>query len=559
MEKKLISLTKQIYLSDDKQLLMLMPSPLEELITTVELTKILSQSSYAPLKINEAGIQEAVTFLTKLYQKKTIPEDAKPIAIATRLDAQLNITIDPSKLSAKAEIISAHGGKYITLDQITEKIKTLKITHGISTKMLHLLIRKSKNSPPGTLYQGVIAKGDNPVHGTNAIFERLVETPSERILKPQKKENGQVDMRDLGELVTVSTGTAIMRKIPPQEGSPGMTIAGEPIKQLAGEDSTLNIGENTELDPNDENILLATVGGVPHEIENGMRVDDALLINNVDVGSGNVNFKGDVIIAGDICDGMEIKASGNITVAGFIESAHIECAGDLFVGKGILGRKRTTEGAQFSCNINCKGSVTATFSQYTHMNVGKDLHIKNQLLHCLIKCHGHISVQNDSGNKGVILGGLLSAYKGISTVVLGAPAGTKTLIDLTGLYPELIATKSRIEKNIKKEELKIHSIFETQKIISTSPLTKKRKAIDARLSLAQKETESTILTFKSEQEDNLTAIQNYLKESRLVASNKLHSQISISIGNDIFLTQKNYGPTRFSLENENIVAAPYQS
>lgn len=532
--------------------------PLGQTVSEILLTNSINQSKYATFKLNPTGIKQAVKAFQDLNNLKDKPSEPQVIVIGDRIDAQLTITIDDLILEAKAEIISAYGGKPITLDFLAEKMKALKISYGISKKMLHLLIQKSKKSPPGTTYQTVIAKGKPAVDGADAKFERLVEIPSERIMRPREMENGQVDMHDLGELVTVSPDTPLMRKTPHQEGTPGITITGNPITQYIGKDIPFNVGSHTEIDQNDDNILIATIAGIPQKIENGIRVDDALIIENVDVASGNINYKGDVIVAGNIGEGMKINATGNITVAGFIESAQIECDGDLFVAHGILGHKIATTDTLYSCEINCKGSVTATYSQYTHMKIDKNLNIKTQLLHCLVHCKGHISVQNESSSKGVILGGHLFAQQGISTVIIGSTAGTKTKLDLTGIYPELSETKKQIDLELPKQQEKLSSILETRQMIAAVPSTKKRQEIDQRLTLLQKKVEETLLTLEKEQEENLVAIEGYFNRSKVITSNKLYSQTSIFIADKMVNTLQNTGPSCVCLQNDALVVTPYQ-
>ncbi|MCW8996342.1 MAG: FapA family protein [Psychromonas sp.] len=483
--------------------------------------------------------------------------ELKSVVLAERVDAQLNISIDPSKVIARAKIISAYGGQAITLDQITQEMKKLNITHGILDKTLYLLIKKSKNSKPGSHYQAIIAEGKKAVNGCDAAFKRLVEIPNERLIKPQEKADGHIDMRDLGQLVTVKPGTPLMQKIPHQTGTPGLTITNELIKQIEGKDFEFNIGENTELAPDNKNLLIAAIAGVPQALHNGMKVDDALIVNNVDVGFGHIDYDGSVIIAGDICDGMKVKATGDVTVVGFIESAKVECAGDLFVGKGILGHKRGGDNHLFSCEITCQGSVTAGFSQYTKMHIEKDLHIKNQLLHCSVFCKGHICVKNDIGNKGVILGGLLCAYKGISTITLGAPAGTKTLIDLIGIYPKLIELEKQLNNAIQQAHDKLFGILQAQQKLSGSHQTEKTQTLNIRLIMTQEETEKQLLILNSQLEENLIARQKYTNVSKVIALKELHGHVIVSIGHDVLHSQRTYGPTRIRILENKLIAEPY--
>ncbi|WP_350563799.1 FapA family protein, partial [Psychrobacter sp. CAL346-MNA-CIBAN-0220] len=63
-------------------------------------------------------------------------------------------------------------------------------------------------------------------------------------------------------------------------------------------------GTGTSLHPKDQHKLIATVSGQPVENRSGMQVDDMLQIKDVDVRYGHVNFKGSVLITGDVHEGM---------------------------------------------------------------------------------------------------------------------------------------------------------------------------------------------------------------------------------------------------------------
>ena len=57
---------------------------------------------------------------------------------------------------------------------------------------------------------------------------------------------------------------------------------------------------------------------------------------DVDLISGNIAFKGDVLISGDVEGGMEVKASGNIRVGGLVSRARIQAEGAILVRGNIL-------------------------------------------------------------------------------------------------------------------------------------------------------------------------------------------------------------------------------
>jgi hypothetical protein len=68
-------------------------------------------------------------------------------------------------------------------------------------------------------------------------LERLVETAAERILKPQERDHGKVDMRDLGTLLTVKAGALLMRRHPATQGIDGFTVTGQTLTARHGKES----------------------------------------------------------------------------------------------------------------------------------------------------------------------------------------------------------------------------------------------------------------------------------------------------------------------------------
>jgi uncharacterized protein (DUF342 family) len=549
--------TNMLRLSTDNKQLLLMMKAVNNEVTVDNLFAIFQQSDYANLKLSLTGIKEAVQNFQDMAHESEQTAELKSIAIADRLDAQLSIEFDPLKMVAKAKIISAYGGLAITSEQLQTAMAKLKISQGINGKALTLLLEKSQQAKPGAIYQATIAKGKQPVNGKDAIFKRLVETPRERLLKPQEKEDGRVDMRNLGKLITVDPGSELMRKIPYSEGSSGIDVTGKIVKHTPGKDFSLEAGVNTELCATDPNLLIASISGIPKALNNGMLVDDVLLVKSVDVSYGNINYEGCVVIEGDICDGMKVSATGDISVSGFIDSAQVNCGGDLIVGKGILGHKVEFGSQDFSCEINCQGAVIANFSQYSKINAGLDVNIQTQLLHCHVISGGGINVQDEAGIKGTILGGFLSSNKGVNTVTLGASAGSKTVIDLVGFYPKLMDSKKQLNNTLIQEQEKLQSLIVAQRKIDQLPLSEKKQVLDARLMLTKEEVKKQLLILKSEQEKNLVELQLYFENAKVITQKGLYSDVAISIGRDSFRAARSYGPTKVSVKNNKLLAEPY--
>jgi len=479
------------------------------------------------------------------------------IQIATRVDAQLSIEIDDEKITATALLVSAYDGEPISATDFIEKVKELGITEGIAKKIIKLLLKKSQAGNPGARYSATIAKGIPAINSTNAKLKRLVETLKERILKPATKENGKVDMRNLGKLSTVDVGTVLMRKVPIIEGHNGHTVTGEIIPFQHGQDHVLIAGPNTVINENDENELLSTLAGIPKLILNGMSVDEILNITNVDPTSGNVEYKGSILITGNISDGMHVKATGNITVAGFVESANIECGGDLIVGKGIIGQKTDEDADTLSCNVTCGGSVIANFSQYSSIKCAENINIKTQLLHCNVTSIGDINVHNDACTKGSIFGGHLTTNASIHTANLGTSAGAKTVITLLSQYEQLIADKRAIQQQLTEYKLTLKKILDAQLKNEQSPPSEKKQLLDFQLLETKENITSKIDLCSEDLNHNLEQQQKCADNNRVLVFKELYQGVHVNISDDTYKTYKNYGPTELRITDGKIQNLPY--
>ncbi|PKF63811.1 hypothetical protein CW745_02940 [Psychromonas sp. psych-6C06] len=559
MENKQPLTSNLLRLSADKSELLLLVTAVQDEVTVQSLTTLFQHSDYTNLKLNVAGLHEAVQSFTRLETQTERHAELESVAIAERLDAELSITFDSLKMVAKALIKTAYGGHPITLQQFQETLQENEIVFGIIDKNIQLLLEKSQQAKPGSSFQATVAKGTKPVHGIDATFKRLVETPKERLLKPQKNKDGTVDMRNLGQLITVKPGTKLLQKIPYQAGVDGINIMGETIEHKQGKDFILEAGENSEISPDDENLLVATLSGIPKVIShNAMKVDDVLVINNVDVGYGHVSYEGSIIIEGDVCEGMKVNATGDITISGFVESAKIECKGDLIVGKGVIGHKVEEGSNDYSCMVKVDGSVTAHFSQYSKIEAGEAVNIKKQLLHCDVTCQGDINVLDEAGSKGTILGGTLCTKGTINTVTLGASAGAKTQIDLVGNYPNLIQDKKQINRTIQDEQQKLENLIEAQRKVDVLPNSEKKQSLDARLMLTKEEVKHHLADLKNELAQNQGDLQHYFETAIVVTQKEMFNDVFVKIGPEKFRSTRNYGPTKISVKEYKLVAEPYK-
>jgi uncharacterized protein (DUF342 family) len=549
--------TSQLCLSDDKHNLLLLILDIKEEVSTKQIIDLLKKSQYNYYKPNYSGIEKAVQGYKDVKGRLIGNTKFQSIVIAEQHNAQLSITVDSSNVLAKAKIISAFGGEAITQEQLLNAINDQGITFGISKHAIKLLIEKSKQAPPGTAYQITIAKGTPAINAHDSYFECLLDAPKEILIKSLNLQYGSFDMNNISKLISVKEGDQLMRRHPAVQGQNGMSVFGEVINHIPANDYPFEVGKNTIISDCDDNILLSAIEGMPIISDRGMEIDELLMLEGLNADSAHINHKGSLIITGDICDCDEIVATGDITVIGFIESSNVQCGGDLFVTKGILGHRVNNRSNSFSSTINCKGSLYANFIQYATINAGQDLNIKYQLLHCHVNSKGCVTVKDEEGKKGTIFGGLISAKKRICTVTLGAPAGIKTTIDLISEYDELLENKLRIQSYTEVAQGKLRDVLLAQRKLTNIAGSEKKMLLDERLSLTVREAKNQLIKINAARENNYIKMQQYLHDTHLLVLKKLHSSIVISIGESVFTSTRDYGASKIHIKNNQLIVEPY--
>jgi len=555
---KLESLTVDlISLSTDGTQLLLKVIPLSSTVTKESIVYLLQHRSLPRFKLNLEGVEEAVTKLS-IIQNTELESDQEfeSIAIADKKDAVLDVVISEDKMTAYAKITTPHGGKHITLADMKERCAELNLKFGLLPKSMLALLSTCHSSTAGKSFRVNIARGIPAVDGKDSTFKKCVKTDNHRKPQPKLLENGKVDMRELGKNITVDSGTLLMTKTPPTQGTPGKTVTAEIIEQTAGIDHDFVIGKNVQISPNNPLNLIASNHGIPIDDGDFIRVDDVLVLEQIDVNNGNVNYNGSIVITGDIKEGMQVKATGDITVLGLIESASITCGGDLSVEKPIIGHQKENE-SEFSCVIDCKGNLEGSIAQYSNLTVGKNLTMNNQLIHCNTNCKGSIMVHNDTFTKGSIVGGTTSADGSVLTTIVGTSAGNKTTINLLGEFRNLTATKKKYTHELQKARDALNITKQSESRADSILDKEKRQKLKQKLAKEKQSHRDQIDGIKKQLFDLKLKLSHYFATTHLTATNTLFSDASVFIANQTWTNTKELGPTIVAMVENKIELTPY--
>lgn len=477
--------------------------------------------------------------------------------VAEKKNAHLRIIVAEDEMSVDAQLFCAYGGSHISANQMIKAAQEENVTFGFDKQAVVALAARASKGQPGSEVQQTIANGKEPIHGVNAKFEQTVTCFKDRVLQPQSKneKTDAVNMRDLGELVSVKVGDVVMRKIPMVKGVRGCTVVGDVLEANDGTDSALSPGPGTEVDPKNPLLLLASINGLPRRIENGMAVEDVFEVPKVDVSTGNIVYEGSVIVNGDVGEGMKIKANGDVNITGYVDSAYVEAKGDIVIGKAAIGRQSEGEKAELSTMIKAKGNIFIRHAQYIEVHCDNLLTVEKQLLHSRVTAKS-VLIGSEENPNGKIIGGELNLAESLKVGALGAPAGSHSKVSLNLLYDKVMAKRSQLRGAIEEQKTIMAEIKTAVEHIKDLPNSDDKKALLT-------ESVTNFEKHKKIQKHLMTkgkALENMQKtlfdDCKIEVKERIYSGIDITIGSEKTRTKREHGPSKVRLSEGKLRIDP---
>ncbi|GHE86772.1 DUF342 domain-containing protein [Thalassotalea profundi] len=542
--------------------LVLQPMKGDVQITEATIHELIAASEYTALYIDNGNIKNAIAELNSVLKPLQANMQGREIKyqVLERRDASITIEIDKEKMTASAEIATALGGNHLSAKAILNAAQEAGVVKGFSKEELIKLAQQAAKEPPGSIVKGEIAHGKNAINGKDGKIKFLVESAQDRILKPRDREDGTVDMRDLGDIICVKVGDPLAQKLPPTDGINGFAVTGEPLPPQPGNDIELCAGNGTIISPKNQNVLVSKLVGLPRLIENGMEIDEVYKIKNVDVSSGHIQFEGSVIIDGDVCEGMKVIASGDITVGGFVESAYLEAGGDITIGTGIIGRKQDVEELDIkdiimSANIKAKGKVYAKYCQYAEISCAS-LRIENQMMHSIIEVQEALWLGSADKANGKLIAGHITAGTSVSAGIVGATAGSTTIITFEKRLKDFHDKLHIIEEGIQQESATTTELKNASNKLKALPKEKQNPDMLAKVTSTFQFHAKRMGELLHEKEELETEIQTYMCSVYVTATDKVYQGVEMIVGDFHEKTKREYGPTKMKYKERKIIFDP---
>ena len=393
---------KGVSLKYDKQsnavLLSLNPADFSKEIESKTILAFVRNSEYAKFYLSEQEIKSSCEQANHRF--KTSDFAIVENKIGEKRNAEIDFRVPEDAMEAFILITAPYGGQTPSINALMKMAEKHGIVRGLGKKKLVEALKKTKQSAPGDITELLVAKGLPARNGRSSHVRPLVPNALERVLRPQTSGSSRVDMRNLGDVICVKAGVQVLKRLPPSQGRSGFTVKGTELPTIAGEWQAIKLGDGTAISDSDENVVVSTISGMPKFRNLIMTVDDTFICQGVNVGTGNINYDGAVLVNGDVTEKMVIVATGDVTVNGFVESASIHAGGDIVITEGAMGKVNDDQ-TEFSCELQATGSVHVQHGQGLNIKCGGNITIGRQLAYSRLECKGSITVgqiDNPNGN-----------------------------------------------------------------------------------------------------------------------------------------------------------------
>lgn len=340
-----------------------------------------------------------------------------------------------SEMEAYLQVPTPENEEDYTIGYLQTLLEQNGIRYGIIQSALKRII-------DGQIYNQpvMVASGNPAVDGVDGYYEYKFSHNKDS--KPQVKEDGSVDYWSVNSIHSVTAGDVIAVYHPPVQGSDGTNVRGAAVLAKRGKDQAMLKGKGFVRSEDGLTYTAEIDGKIEMQGDRVMVLAIHEIGGDADISTGNIDFRGDVVIHGNVENGIVINATGSITVDGTVEACTLKAGKDIILRRGMLGGHKAS--------VKTKGNIFAKFFENTSIEADGNIQA-DVMMNCEVDCKGKITL---TGRRASIIGGEVHALEGIEVMSLGNDAETKTYI-YVGADPEMHTRLAMLEKKIAevKEEL----------------------------------------------------------------------------------------------------------
>lgn len=495
--------------------------------------------------------------------------------IAIKKNATAIFQISDDLMVAKAAITAAWGGQPISANDLVKLAQEAGVSFGFQREQIIALVSAASRAEPGAQVTGIVAVGRVMQPGTNSRLQPLVEGLQPRLQKPVTHDEQAADLRDFGVLPSVHAGEPLVRRTPPTPGVDGVNVKGQVQTAPIGQVVPWQLGDGAAVSPHDPDVVIAVRDGMPRLADNTAFVDEVYAVKRVDISTGHIQFKGSVIINGDVTESMKVIAGGNIFVKGTVEGSLIEAGGDIEISGAIIGHqlhdidaKAHTQGSHvagidqqvetYSTVVRANGNISCSFAQYAAVEAGGFFHAIKQLHHCQVNAQSVLVGKADKPS-GKVVGGSYLLEKSLTAGAVGAPSESILHVSFNRkIQPvlERLASLRQTVQSIRQEMEEIRRGVETMRQMEKSESAQ----LQIQILVQEFDSQKKILLALVQDIKQLEQLKNELMlEPALFARQQLFVGVEVRIGEDILLIKQEHTGSKVAFDGAHLVLQPWTS
>ena len=352
------------------------------------------------------------------------------------------VRISEDKLKAYLFIpFTEKSGKAYSVEDLLLYLDLAGVEYGIDESAIEVAIST------GNLGKEIlVAQGKMPTEGEDGRFELKFSQNFSHV--PKTRDDGTVDYRSIKTMELVNEGQIIAKYIPAVLGENGVSVTGNPI--LAKKARELSPLRGRGFTRSDDGVTYTSdmAGKIIVESDGRIIISPVHEVRgNAGIEGGNIDFKGDVIVHGDVVEGITIHATGSIVIDGVAEDCTLAANGEIIIKKGVKGAERTT--------IFSKDRVVSEYIELA--KVRAEATVQADVFYNSTVFAGEKIVL--TGKKASVIGGKMWAVEGIECQNVGNEFGVNTLVQV-GMDEQTLAKMAEIRQKTTEIEEEISKLEE---------------------------------------------------------------------------------------------------
>lgn len=460
------------------------------------------------------------------------------------IEKYIEVFISDDEMTADIFMSPEMASFNLTIEEIVDFAYERGVKYGIDE---NIIIKALEEKNFGDMI--IFASGTYPKEGKDGYYDYKFDiNATKKRNKPVILKDGTADYKNIELIQCVRAGDVLAEYFSAVQGENGCTVTGKTIKTNIKKDLPPLHGHGFEI-CEDGHIYKSLINGKPELNFGILEIKSVCEIpGDVDLSTGNIDFSGDLFIEGNIKSGMNVKATGNITINGLIESANVYSGKAILVKGGIFGSART--------NIEANGDIIANFIENAKVHSGNDI-VAGSMINCVAVANHDIKVisKNSQNEKaGAIIGGTIKANRYIRSRIIGSPVGIRTDISVGISY------------KVQNEYLNFKSLLsdaqaELNKIEKAIELLEKKQGTAGQLMLSLVKTKIDKASYVYKYKEICSKIEKNISEGRdakVFVANYIYPGVIIRIDDIGAVTSEKYRTIVFKRKDKRIMTQKYE-